>query len=107
MGCRFSLRRGDLPGKPDIALPRYRTVVFVHGCFWHRHRRCRLAYTPKSRLTFWLKKFSENVARDRKVQRELRRLGWQPLVVWECEVEGRREALERRLRTALQLHADL
>jgi DNA mismatch endonuclease (patch repair protein) len=86
-------------------MPSYRTVVFVHGCFWHRHRGCRLAYTPKSRLAFWLKKFSDNVTRDRKVQRELRRLGWQSLVVWECEVEQRREALERRLRGALRLNA--
>lgn len=105
MGYRFSLRQRDLPGKPDIVLPRYRTVVFVHGCFWHRHRGCRLAYTPKSRQAFWLKKFSDNVVRDRKVQRELRRLGWQVLTVWECQIAGRREVFERRLRGAVQSKA--
>jgi DNA mismatch endonuclease (patch repair protein) len=105
MGYRFSLHREDLPGKPDIVLPKYRTVVFVHGCFWHRHRGCRLAYTPKSRQVFWLKKFSDNVARDRKVQRDLRRLGWQLLVVWECQLEGRRDVIEVRLHCALQSKA--
>lgn len=86
MGYRFSLRRRDLPGKPDIVLPRYRTVVFVHGCFWHRHRGCRLAYTPKSRQTFWLKKFSDNVTRDRRVAAQLRKTGWHVVVIWECEM---------------------
>ena len=86
-GFRFRLHHKRLPGKPDIVLPRYRTVIFVNGCFWHRHRNCKYAYTPKSRLEFWLNKFEETVRRDRKKQEMLRTLGWQVLVVWECELE--------------------
>lgn len=86
MGYRFRLHRNDLPGRPDIVLPRYGTVIFVHGCFWHRHARCRYAYTPKSRVEFWTTKFEQNVQRDRRVRRQLRRRGWKVLVVWECEL---------------------
>jgi len=85
MGYRFRLHRRDLPGKPDIVLPKYHTVVFVHGCFWHRHKGCKYAYTPKSRVRFWQTKFHENVDRDRRVCRQLRRLGWQVVVIWECQ----------------------
>ena len=85
LGYRFRLHRRDLPGRPDIVLPKYGTVIFVHGCFWHRHARCKYAYTPKSRVEFWHHKFQQNVERDRRVQRELRRLGWKVIVVWECE----------------------
>lgn len=85
LGYRFRLHRRDLPGRPDIVLPKHGTVIFVHGCFWHRHARCRYAYTPKSRVEFWQRKFQQNVERDRRVQRELRRLGWKVIVVWECE----------------------
>jgi DNA mismatch endonuclease (patch repair protein) len=84
-GYRFRLHRKDLPGRPDIVLPKYRTVVFVHGCFWHRHSRCRFAYTPKSRVAFWNAKFAANVARDRRNVRELKRLGWHVVNVWECQ----------------------
>src|SRR5262249_49101257 len=75
-----------LPGRPDLALPRHNAVVFVHGCFWHRHPNCRFAYTPKSRKAFWLAKFQSNVERDRKVKRALVRLGWRVFVIWECQV---------------------
>lgn len=85
-GFRFRLHAKDLPGKPDIVLPKYRTVIFVHGCFWHRHRGCRFATTPSSNKGFWSKKFSENVDRDKRKARALRRLGWIVLIVWECEV---------------------
>jgi len=85
IGCRFRLHRRDLPGSPDIVLPKYRTVVFVHGCFWHRHPSCRFAYTPKTRVRFWSRKFAENVERDRRVRRRLRDLGWRVIVIWECE----------------------
>jgi DNA mismatch endonuclease (patch repair protein) len=85
-GYRFRLHSKNLPGCPDIALPKHRTVVFVHGCFWHRHRHCRFAYTPKSRSDFWEAKFRSNVERDRRKTRELRRLGWQVVTIWECEV---------------------
>jgi DNA mismatch endonuclease, patch repair protein len=85
LGYRFRLHRRDLPGKPDIALPRQRTTVFVHGCFWHRHSRCKSAYTPKSNIAFWNAKFEDNIARDRRVRRDLRRLGWRVIIVWECQ----------------------
>ena len=98
MGYRFRVNVNALPGKPDIVLPKYKTVVFVHGCFWHRHGRCKQAYTPKSRRRFWLRKFAENVARDRRAKRRLRRLGWRPVVVWECQTANQAELAERLLR---------
>lgn len=85
-GYRFRLHRKDLPGTPDIVLPMYATVIFVNGCFWHRHRGCKFAYSPKSNSEFWKKKFMANVARDRRVRRELQELGWKVLYVWECEL---------------------
>ncbi|HBA70790.1 MAG: very short patch repair endonuclease [Geobacteraceae bacterium GWC2_55_20] len=86
MGYRFRLHRADLPGKPDIVLSRYRTVIFVHGCFWHRHKDCRFAYTPKSRTEFWLKKLESNVIRDIQVKSDLELLGWRVITLWECEL---------------------
>jgi DNA mismatch endonuclease (patch repair protein) len=80
MGYRFSLNGKVLPGKPDILLPRYKIAIFVHGCFWHRHARCKYAYTPKSRIEFWNHKFEGNRQRDREIARRFRRL------IWECEV---------------------
>lgn len=88
MGYRFRLHRKDLPGKPDIVLPRYHTAIFVHGCFWHRHRNCQFAYTPKSRVDFWQKKFTRNVERHAEVQAELESQGWRVVVVWECETKN-------------------
>jgi len=85
-GFRFRIAAARLPGKPDIVLPKHRTVVFVHGCFWHRHSRCKYATVPATRRKFWLTKFEENVARDKRVQRLLRRDGWRVLVVWECRL---------------------
>ena len=85
LGFRFRLYRKDLPGRPDLVFPRYRSVVFVHGCFWHRHDGCRFAYTPRSRVRFWTEKFRQNVARDRRTEDALRSLGWRVLVMWECE----------------------
>ena len=85
LGFRFRLYRKDLPGRPDLVFPRYRAVVFVHGCFWHRHDGCRFAYTPRSRVRFWTEKFRQNVARDRRTEDALRSLGWRVLVIWECE----------------------
>jgi len=85
-GFRFRLHVKNLPGSPDIVLPKYRTVIFVHGCFWHRHPGCKYAYTPKSRVDFWQKKFKENVVRDRKNIALLEEKGWKVLIIWECEV---------------------
>ena len=87
-GFRFRLNRKDLPGKPDIVLPKYKSVILVHGCFWHRHPRCKFAYNPKSREKFWQKKFSDNVERDKAVKKELRKIGWKVIVVWECELKN-------------------
>ncbi len=85
-GFRFSLGCKTLPGKPDIVLRKYRTVIFVHGCFWHRHEGCRQASVPKTRREFWDEKFRRNVDRDRRNRSELEAKGWRVLVVWECEV---------------------
>lgn len=101
LGYRFRLQRRDLPGRPDVVLPKHRIVVFVHGCFWHRHARCPFAYTPKTRRRFWLEKFQENVRRDRRVRRQLGRLGWRVIIVWECETRAR-EVLADRLGKALR-----
>lgn len=84
-GYRFRLHRKDLPGRPDIVLPKHRTVVFVHGCFWHRHVGCQYAYVPKSRHHFWNAKFRGNLERDRRHVQALRRLGWRVVTVWECD----------------------
>jgi len=86
LGYRFRLYVRDLPGRPDIVLPKYRTVMMVHGCFWHRHTGCRFCYVPKSRAEFWEKKFAENVHRDTEVAAALVRLGWRVVVVWECQI---------------------
>lgn len=87
-GYRFRLHRKDLPGKPDIVLPCFNTILFVHGCFWHRHEGCRFAYNPKTRVDFWQNKFNQNIKRDQKVQNELLNLGWQVYVIWECETKN-------------------
>lgn len=103
MGFRFALHRRDLPGKPDIVLPRHRVIVFVHGCFWHRHKQCKYAYKPKSRKAFWQNKFTENMRRDRRTERALRRSGWKVVIVWECWTE-RPEELAEKLRTLVRIN---
>lgn len=85
-GFRFRLNYSSLPGTPDIVLPKYRTVIFVHGCFWHRHQNCSKATTPKTNRDYWQNKFDRNVLRDVEIKKELKKLGWHNLVVWECEV---------------------
>lgn len=102
LGLRFRLHRRDLPGSPDIVLPKFRTVVFVHGCFWHRHPDCRYATTPKSRQEYWLPKFEANVERDARKEAQLRDLGWRVVVMWECETKSL-EALQARLRLEFDL----
>ncbi len=94
-GYRFRVNVKNLPGKPDIVLPKYKTIIFLHGCFWHRHSNCRYAYTPKTRQAFWLNKFKANASRDKKVNRSLRNLGWQIVIVWECEMKAPRRVLSR------------
>ena len=85
-GFRFRLHMVNLPGKPDLVLAKYKTVIFVHGCFWHRHKDCKKATTPQSRKGFWEEKFKRNVIRDKENCQALRRNGWKILVVWECEL---------------------
>ena len=87
MGYRFRLHRKDLPGSPDIVLPKYKTVIFVHGCFWHRHENCKYASTPKTRKEFWENKFKLNLKRDAEVQEKIKSIGWQSVVIWECELK--------------------
>jgi len=85
LGYRFRLHVPSLPGKPDIVLPKYKIIIFVNGCFWHRHQGCKYAYTPKSRQQFWDNKFRENIERQIIVRNELLQLGWKTAVIWECE----------------------
>src|SRR5690606_35321218 len=89
-GLRVRLHRRDLPGIPDLVFPRYHTVVFVHGCFWHRHSRCRLARLPISNREWWKEKLTKNRLRDSRQARALRREGWKVVIVWECELADRR-----------------
>ncbi|MBO8223103.1 DNA mismatch endonuclease Vsr [Prochlorococcus marinus str. XMU1401] len=87
LGYRFRLHRKDLPGSPDIVLPKYKTVIFVHGCFWHRHENCKYASTPKTRSEFWESKFVGNIKRDKINQTNLIKLGWKIIIVWECDLK--------------------
>jgi DNA mismatch endonuclease (patch repair protein) len=103
MGYRFTLNgplNKKLPGHPDIVLPKHRTLIFVHGCFWHRHEGCRDTTTPKTRTAWWIKKLSGNVARDKKNQSALRDAGWNVITLWECEAARPRE-LEHILKSAV------
>jgi len=84
---RFQIHRKDLAGKPDLVLPKYRAVVLVHGCFWHRHMKCRDASIPSTNQEFWCNKFSATIKRDSRVLRELHAQGWRTMVIWECQLE--------------------
>jgi len=96
LGLRFRLHRKDVPGKPDLTLPKHKTVIFVHGCFWHRHLGYPKASTPKSNVEFWQNKFAANVARDAEVRRRLQEFGWKVVTIWECETK-KPEPLLRKL----------
>jgi len=95
LGYRYRLHCSDLPGKPDLVFRPKRKLIFVHGCFWHRHKKCRFATTPKTRVEFWESKFRANVARDRRNRLELKQLGWQILSVWQCELKNVEKLTER------------
>ena len=86
-GYRYRLHAGDMPGKPDIVMPRYHTVIFVNGCFWHQHPNCRRATMPKTNVAYWRPKLERNAARDRESRIALRRAGWTPLTIWECQTK--------------------
>lgn len=100
LGYRFRLHRRDLPGCPDLVLPSRRKVIFVHGCFWHRHPGCPKATTPKSRVAFWTAKFQRNVERDREAEAKLHSLGWKVRTIWECQTKDPEE-LQRLLTLSL------
>lgn len=98
MGYRFRLQRKELPGTPDIVLPKYRTVILVHGCFWHRHRGCKYCKTPSSNKSYWTKKFTRNTRRDIKQRKMLEQNGWKVSIIWECETEDERKLLQSIIR---------
>ncbi len=103
MGYRFRLHRKDLPGSPDIVLPKYKTVIFVHGCFWHRHEGCPYAYVPASRTDFWHKKFQNNIKRDAENLKNLSIQGWKAEIIWECQTRDL-ELLRERIRKIFASH---
>lgn len=100
-GFRFRLHAAGLPGKPDIVLAKYRTAIFVHGCFWHRHEGCSAATTPKTRTDFWRAKFDATVERDRRKKHQLEAMGWQVITVWECALKSDPEGVLSLVRDRL------
>lgn len=94
MGFRYRLHAKDLPGKPDVVLPRHRKVVFVHGCFWHGHRNCKRSKRPSSNEKFWNEKIEKNIKRDETAKRKLKKVGWDVLVVWECQTKNKENLKE-------------
>jgi len=92
LGFRFRLHDSKLPGKPDIVLPKYRCVIFIHGCFWHAHSGCKYYRDPKTNAEYWVPKIQRNVERDKQAIYELRSLGWKVEIVWECELKKDAEA---------------
>jgi DNA mismatch endonuclease (patch repair protein) len=103
LGFRFRLHGNRLPGKPDIVLSKYRTAIFVHGCFWHRHEGCKVATTPKSNTAFWVEKFDRNIARDAAALLELQATGWKVLVAWECQLGSPEKAAAKALQLAEEI----
>lgn len=95
LGYRFRLQRKTLPGNPDIVLPRYKTVIFVNGCFWHGHENCRKGKRPDTNKDFWNEKIDKNIQRDQKNYQKLRSEGWRVLVIWECETKSGETLLEK------------
>lgn len=93
LGYRYRLHSKDLPGKPDLVFAKKRKVIFVHGCFWHRHANCKLATTPATRQDYWLPKFQRTIGRDLETQKALREQGWEFLIIWECELKKPDELL--------------
>ena len=101
LGYRFRLHRRDLPGCPDLVFPSKRKVIFVHGCFWHQHRRCIDGRTPKSNTAYWLPKLGDNKKRDKRNRSRIARMGWKCLVIWDCQT-GDRTKLNRQLKAFLE-----
>lgn len=101
-GFRFRLHDRSLPGTPDIVMKKHRAVILVHGCYWHRHEGCRNATTPSTRTDFWQAKFSATVARDERNLEALAELGWNPIVVWECDVKNRPDDVIAKIKSKLR-----
>jgi DNA mismatch endonuclease (patch repair protein) len=99
-GYRYKLHDKSLPGKPDIVLPKYKTVIFVHGCFWHGHNNCKYYVVPKTRTDWWLNKLSGNIANDAKAIKALKKDGWKIITIWECNLKSAK--VERTLNTLLK-----
>lgn len=93
LGLRFRICRRDLPGTPDLVFPKWQVALFVHGCFWHRHRGCPKATKPKTSVEFWNDKFARNIERDARKIRELKEEGWRVETIWECQTADRKELL--------------
>jgi len=95
MGYRYRLHRRDLPGTPDIVFPSRKKVVFIHGCFWHRHTNCKIGHIPKTKQEFWIHKLEENAKRDQINIKKLKSLGWESLVIWECQIKHTDQIIEK------------
>ena len=102
IGYRFRLHVKSLPGQPDIVLPRYKKVIFVHGCFWHLHKGCRDGTIPKTEHEKWKTKLERNIKRDKLHVKDLKKLGWKVLILWECEIEKQIEDIKRKLTTFMK-----
>jgi len=102
MGFRFRLHQRSLPGAPDIVLPRFRTAIFVHGCFWHAHRNCRYATRPQSNRSYWKQKLAGNATRDKRNRKKLIAAGWRVVTVWECEMKHSSRNIQERLLRILE-----
>lgn len=100
LGFRFRLHRKDLPGSPDIVLPKFHTAIFVHGCFWHQHKNCTKSRRPSSNQDYWNTKLDENISRDKRKEKELSKLGWRVATVWQCEIRDL-ETLTKKLKKLL------
>ena len=101
--CGYRYRKNDkrLPGKPDIVFPKYKTVVFIHGCFWHMHSDCKIARIPKSNTDFWITKLNHNVEKDQRNRQQLEELGWKVITIWECEIEKNLDSVTQQIITEL------
>lgn len=107
LGFRYSLHRKDLPGHPDLVMKNYQTVVFINGCFWHQHDNCRYVAKPEKNSNFWSDKLRKNKERDLKNMAELSALGWNVIVIWECELKKDCEAIMNRLQNELKRTAKI
>lgn len=103
-GFRYRLHNKLLPGKPDIVLNKYHTVIFIHGCFWHKHENCKYAYVPASNTNYWLPKLDKNVEKDTYAIKELKKMNWKVLVVWECDLKPNKQA--KNLKKILRIMKD-